>query len=1037
MAELPSGTVTFLFTDIEGSTALLKQLGRDRYNEALAEHERLLRASFAAHAGRVVDTQGDSFFVAFRTAADAVAASVDAQRDLAAHGWPEGGEVKVRMGLHTGEPKVGDKRYVGIGVHRAARIGAAGHGGQVLLSSTTRELAEEELPPGVTIRDLGERRLKDIDQPQRLYQLVVEGLQSEFAQLKTLDVELRRKRRRMYAGSALIGVLAAAVAIPIFAFGQGGSGGGLTVEGNAVAEIDPQTNKVVGQVPVGTRPGSIAAGSGSLWVANLDDQSVSRIDPATRTVTRNLPVEDTPTGLATSPGAVWVVGSNATSLSVTVRRIDPQFDTVAQKTRIGNVAPGGPGSVATRGSTVWAAPSGGLLSRLNPRSAQVLQRIDPNAGMTAVAVGPDAVWITDSTEFANTVIRIDPTGLLTPIAVGHGPSGIAVGAGAVWVADSLDDSVVRIDPGTRAVTTTVPVGGSPVGLAVGGGSVWVANSRDGTVTRIDAATAKAVETIKVGGSPQAVAMANGHVWVTVQPAVRELQVPSPGGTARIKAENDVDFMDPALAFDTKSWQLLYATCAKLLNYPDRTPPAGSQLEPEVAQSLPTRSTDGKTYTFTIRKGFRFSPPSNEPVTARTFKYTIERSLSPRMKGPALLNGFLGGVVGAKAYMAGKARHISGIVARGNRLTVRLVTPAPDFVTLIALPFFCAVPIGTPFDPKGVRLVPSAGPYYVASYTPGQGVVLKRNPNYHGSRPRRLERIELAIGISKDKAVREIEAGDADYVADGIAPALAPRLAARYGPGSEAAKKGRQQYFLNALPELDYIVLNTHRPLFSDVRLRRAVNYAIDRRSLARLGNPFSPLPERPTDQYLPPGMPGFTDVQIYPLTPDAATAKRLAGGKPRSAVLYTCNVSPCDQLAQIVKANLAAIGIDLQVKTFPLRAMFERLSRKGEPFDLAAVGWIADYPDPANFLNVLLLSGIPTLDDPAYKRKLAAAARLSGPARYLAYGKLDADLARNAAPWVAIGNLTSHDFFSARMGCQIFHPVYGMDLAALCLRKKK
>ena len=155
MTELPSGTVTFLFTDIEGSTALLKRLGRDRYDEALAEHGRLLQAAFAAHQGRVVDTQGDSFFVAFGTAADAVAAAVDAQRDLTAHAWPEGTEVKVRMGLHTGEPKVGEERYVGIGVHRAARIGAAGHGGQVLLSSTTKELAEEELPSGVSIRDLG------------------------------------------------------------------------------------------------------------------------------------------------------------------------------------------------------------------------------------------------------------------------------------------------------------------------------------------------------------------------------------------------------------------------------------------------------------------------------------------------------------------------------------------------------------------------------------------------------------------------------------------------------------------------------------------------------------------------------------------------------------------------------------------------------------------------------------------------------------------------------------------------------------------
>src|SRR4029453_13512472 len=140
--EVPTGTVTFLFTDIEGSTQLLKQLAGD-YGEMLAEHQRILRAAFEGHGGWEVDTQGDSFFVAFRRAKDAVAAAVAAQRDLATHPWPHGVELLVRMGLHTGEPQVGEQRYVGIGVHKAARIGAAGHGGQVLLSSTTRELTED------------------------------------------------------------------------------------------------------------------------------------------------------------------------------------------------------------------------------------------------------------------------------------------------------------------------------------------------------------------------------------------------------------------------------------------------------------------------------------------------------------------------------------------------------------------------------------------------------------------------------------------------------------------------------------------------------------------------------------------------------------------------------------------------------------------------------------------------------------------------------------------------------------------------------
>jgi class 3 adenylate cyclase len=133
MNELPSGTVTFLFTDVEGSTRLIKQL-RDRYGEVLAEHQRILRMAFDEYGGREIDTQGDSFFVAFRRAKDAVAAAVQAQRWLAEHAWPDAVELRVRMGIHTGEPTVGEERYVGLGVHRAARICAAGHGGQVLVS---------------------------------------------------------------------------------------------------------------------------------------------------------------------------------------------------------------------------------------------------------------------------------------------------------------------------------------------------------------------------------------------------------------------------------------------------------------------------------------------------------------------------------------------------------------------------------------------------------------------------------------------------------------------------------------------------------------------------------------------------------------------------------------------------------------------------------------------------------------------------------------------------------------------------------------
>src|SRR3954454_1823401 len=182
---LPTGTVTFLFTDIEGSTTLLREAGI-AYGALLEAHRRLLRASFAAHAGREVDTQGDSFFVAFPSPVQAVAAAVDGQRALAAHPWPPGAEVRVRMGLHTGEAAAVDGSYVSLAVHRAARIAAAAHGEQVLLSEATAALVRDDLPTGATLRDLGEHRLKDFEGPARLSQLHLPDLPSRFPPPRTL-----------------------------------------------------------------------------------------------------------------------------------------------------------------------------------------------------------------------------------------------------------------------------------------------------------------------------------------------------------------------------------------------------------------------------------------------------------------------------------------------------------------------------------------------------------------------------------------------------------------------------------------------------------------------------------------------------------------------------------------------------------------------------------------------------------------------------------------------------------------------------------
>ena len=239
MPELPSGTVTFVFTDVEGSTRLLKQL-RERYADGLTIHQRLLREAFRVHGGHELDTQGDAFFYAFPRAREAVLAAVEAQRALGTYtGWPDGAAFKVRMGIHTGQAQVSNGRYTGLAVHRAARICAAAHGGQVLVSQATETLlADEEEDLQATLRSLGQHRLKDLDRPVSLYQVGAAGLQTKFPppreQAPAAASQVRRPVVLIPAILAVAGI-AAALAVLLSSGGDGGLSG---VAPNNVGVID-------------------------------------------------------------------------------------------------------------------------------------------------------------------------------------------------------------------------------------------------------------------------------------------------------------------------------------------------------------------------------------------------------------------------------------------------------------------------------------------------------------------------------------------------------------------------------------------------------------------------------------------------------------------------------------------------------------------------------------------------------------------------------------------------------------------------------
>jgi len=398
------------------------------------------------------------------------------------------------------------------------------------------------------------------------------------------------------------------------------------------------------------------------------------------------------------------------------------------------------------------------------------------------------------------------------------------------------------------------------------------------------------------------------------------------------------------------------------------------------------------------------------------------------------------IVGAPDYAAG--RGLAGVSAEGDELVVRLTRPAPDLVSRLASPWFCAVPPETPVTLTGSSLIPTAGPYYVESYDPGKSIVLRRNPNYDGPRPAELEQIDYELGVPPERAIERVESGTADYYSNrGLgqvipAPDVA-RLDARYGPGSEAARAGAQRFFLTTDPAVHYLVFNTHRPPFDDARVRRAVNFAIDRRALAR--EPFPDVTGRPTDQFLPPGLAGFSDQANYPLgRPDVAHARQLAGDLDASAVLYTCNQPACDRLGQVVSRDLARIGIDVEVRQFAAPELFDRVDARGEPFDLGQTNYFADYADPFNFVNFLFQPGLglhgDLFEDPALTAEMERAATLTGDERYRAYAELDRELSADAAVGVPYASGTVANLFSARIGCQVDQPVYGIDLGRLCVR---
>jgi peptide/nickel transport system substrate-binding protein len=512
-----------------------------------------------------------------------------------------------------------------------------------------------------------------------------------------------------------------------------------------------------------------------------------------------------------------------------------------------------------------------------------------------------------------------------------------------------------------------------------------------------------------------------------------------GGIFRISlhVQSGLDNLDPALSFTAAGWALLDTVCARLMAYPDRRPPAGLRLQPEVAAAPPTVSSDLRTFTFKLRKGFRFSDGS--PVRASAFARAINRTLAPSMKSPGAL--FTRHIVGAGDVLAGKRRTARGVVARGDTLVVRFTRAAPEFPALTTMPFFCAVPPSLPLDPEGIGVFASAGAYRVTEYRPGERVVIRRNRFYGGSRPHHVDGFDVDLrAASPDEPIRRIERGEADWTTNLMPVFLNPALGlvAKYGIN-------RSRFFSQSGLALRMFAFNSSRPLFrNNPALRRAVNLALDRRALQEIGG--GPLAGRLTDQYIPPLVPGFRDGDVYPLQrADLTRARELARGNLRGgkAVFYTGDFGFPLAVAQLAKQQLAAIGLEIEIKPLPVHtasaAYLDVLAKPSAEWDMALVVWTPNVPDAQAYLNLLLDShyvggtNLARFTSGAYDRALRRAASMpQARQRQLAYGSLDLKVARDAAPLAALTVLNEPTFVSARVGCIVLRPA--LVLSAVCLK---
>ena len=605
--------------------------------------------------------------------------------------------------------------------------------------------------------------------------------------LAVARVRIARARRRSWrlVTAGALGLLAAAVGAVVLAL-TSSDGTALGSVPPGVAVIDARSGRLVAHIPTTeiAAPVEAVTGNGAFWVWNLRPFSLVQVDPSTGQIRSRIasPFGGDAGWFLPDGTDVWFTGKDE------IARVDAREARVVDRAPISRKQGGrfGLTGLTPCAGSIWVvdADNSSRPSTRSPDRARAGSHLRPYGW--AIACGDGGLWVTSN--FTG-LSRIDPD---TNSVVATAPiethlNAVVVAGGYAWTTDEQRGTLYKVDRSGR-IAATYETGDGARQLSVAGGRVWVANQDVGTVTGVDVTTGD-VKKFRFGHPVQTVAALDDRLLVelndglTYEDRIDQLR----GNVAKLMAPLDVfDPADPALAWNPWAFLVERATCSTLLAYSDPAHSA-TALRPDLATAMPRVSNGGRTYTFTVRAGRRFAPPSGARVTADSLRASIERALSPKLAAETPGVRFMSDLAGVARYRAGLTPHIDGIRVQGTTISFTLTAPSASFLTGLAQPFFCAVPLGTPTFENGLELAPpSAGPYYMAEHFNSEYMILKRNPGYRGPAPARFDAIAFREGLAPEKAVARVKSGEWDGAL--LADAL-------IGPDSAVARQARRSSLL--------------------------------------------------------------------------------------------------------------------------------------------------------------------------------------------------------------------------------------------------